>query len=247
KSNSKRLSQASKIDNSKSRTDSEKAYFTMEFIDFLGRERMYCMNTFFQKKPQKKWTWRSPDVTVKNEINYIFSSNKNICSDVFVLNRSDTGSDHRLVRACFRIDTRLEKSKLNEGKTSQGKSENQLKHEIRNVGSEEIPEVSRAVPLVYSTIDHFQAILVEKCIWAALEAMDLARIDSRYSNLIKYIYRQATLEVKINDDMCIEKIQMKRGVRQGDTISPKLFTLALEYVFKSYLRKEKELRLMKHI
>ena len=76
--------------------------------------------------------------------------------------------------------------------------------------------------------------------------MDLARIDSRYSNLIKYIYRQATLEVKINDDMCIEKIQVKRKVRQSNTISPKLFTLALEYIFKDCLRKEK-LQLMKHI
>ncbi|EFN65839.1 Craniofacial development protein 2, partial [Camponotus floridanus] len=66
-------------------------------IDFLGREGMYCMNTFFQEKPQKKWTWRSPDGTVKNEIDYILSSNKNICTDVSVLNRFDTGSDHRLV------------------------------------------------------------------------------------------------------------------------------------------------------
>jgi len=66
-------------------------------MDFLGRERIYCMNTFFQKKPQKKWTWINLDVTIKNEISYILSSNKHICTDVSVLYRFDTGSDHRLV------------------------------------------------------------------------------------------------------------------------------------------------------
>jgi len=50
--------------------------------------------------------------------------------------------------------------------------------------------------------------------------MDLTRVDSRYSNLIKY--RQATLEVKINDDMSTKKIQARRRIRQGDMISPKI-------------------------
>lgn len=63
--------------------------------------------------------------------------------------------------------------------------------------------------------------------------MDKARIDSRYSNLIKYIYEHATLHVRVEEDWMMEKVQIKRSVRQGDTISPKLFTLALEDVFKS--------------
>jgi len=494
-------------------------------VDFLSREEMYCMNTFFQKKSQRRWTWKSPDGTARNEIDYILSSSKNICTDVSVLNRFDTGSDHRLVRACFQIKTNLERKKLMLRHLQSGRMEiknrkweyqNHLKskldpvgelsslelnalnskisggiisatkrvcarknsdnskitpdterliaerrstkrdslrytqlnknirkairrdirahkareieraiennmnlkvlrsklakgrarincmkniegevvheredivavvsdfyedlyresaprplrlkrrHEIKNVGSEEIPEITRTelqavlkelknrkspgqdritsemlkaggivleeamcvllnkcleqgkipetwqnaeiillfkkgdpdianyrpISLLstlykvmtkiitkrltnkfdffqpveqagfrkgYSTIDHLQVIrtLVEKCTeyniplmmafvdfqkafdsvetWAFLDAMDLARVDSRYSNLIKYIYNQATLEVKINDDMNTEKIQVKRGVRQGDTISPKLFTLALEYAFK---------------
>ena len=35
-----------------------------------------------------------------------------ICSDVTVLHRFDTGSDHRLVRAKITINNRLERNKL---------------------------------------------------------------------------------------------------------------------------------------
>ncbi|XP_011167521.2 craniofacial development protein 2-like [Solenopsis invicta] len=81
-------------------------------VDFLSGEGMYCMNTFFQKKPKRKWTWRSRGGAVRNEIDYILSSSKDICEDVSVLGRFDAGSVHRLVRACFRIDTKLERRKL---------------------------------------------------------------------------------------------------------------------------------------
>lgn len=51
--------------------------------------------------------------------------------------------------------------------------------------------------------------------------MDDARIDSRYSAIINNIYDNATFHVKIDDDPKTDKIQLGKGVRQGDTISPK--------------------------
>ena len=114
----------------------------------------------------------------------------------------------------------------------------------------------------YSTIDHIQVVrtLIEKCteynvplhlafvdyqkafdtleIWAVLHAMDAARIDSRYSNLIKDIYEHATLHVKVEEDLITGRIPIKREVRQGDTISPKLFTLAMQNAFKNLTWKQ---------
>lgn len=81
-------------------------------LNFLRNENLYCLNTFFEKSEQRRWTWRSPDYTVKNEIDYVISNNKQICKDVSVLNRFNTGSDHRLVRADIIINTRPERNKM---------------------------------------------------------------------------------------------------------------------------------------
>ncbi|XP_026324338.1 uncharacterized protein LOC113233423 [Hyposmocoma kahamanoa] len=70
------------------------------------------MNSFFKKKPQRKWTWRSPDAVTKNEIDFILTDKRHIFRDVSVINRFSTGSDHRLVRGSLNIDVKLERSRL---------------------------------------------------------------------------------------------------------------------------------------
>lgn len=60
-------------------------------VDFAITQRLYIMNTFFQKKENKKWTWRSPNGVVKNVIDFIMANDKRIFKDVTVLNTFNTG------------------------------------------------------------------------------------------------------------------------------------------------------------
>ena len=55
------------------------------------------MNTQFQKKAGRRWTWRSPDGNTKNEIDYIMTDKPSMVTDVTVLNRVNIGSDPRMV------------------------------------------------------------------------------------------------------------------------------------------------------
>lgn len=66
--------------------------------------------------------------------------------------------------------------------------------------------------------------------WIIINGLKNARIDHRYTQIIKYIYNNATSTVKLHQNT--NEIKIGRGIRQGDTISPKLFNTALEEIFK---------------
>ncbi|PIK54411.1 endonuclease-reverse transcriptase [Apostichopus japonicus] len=106
----------------------------------------------------------------------------------------------------------------------------------------------------FSTIDHIHTLnqLKEKCqefnipvcvvfvdyekafdsveTWAVLEALIEQEINPNYIKVIKDIYTGSTTTVKLHKES--NKIPIRKGVRQGDTISPKLFTACLEHIFK---------------
>ena len=70
------------------------------------------MNTQFQNKAGRRWTWRSPDGNTKNEIDYIMTDKPNMNTDMTVLNRVNIGSDHRMVMGSITLNTRAERRKL---------------------------------------------------------------------------------------------------------------------------------------
>ena len=70
------------------------------------------MNTLFQKKIERRWTWRSPDGKTNNEINYIMTDKPSMITDVRVINRINIGSDHRMLMSNIRLDTKAERKKL---------------------------------------------------------------------------------------------------------------------------------------
>ena len=70
------------------------------------------MNTQFQKKAGRRWTWRSPDGNTKNEIDNIMTDKPSMITDVTVLNRINIGRDHRMVMGSTTLNTRAERRKL---------------------------------------------------------------------------------------------------------------------------------------
>ena len=113
------------------------------------------------------------------------------------------------------------------------------------------PEEQAGFRSKYSTTDHIHAIHQEKCreyniplcvafvdyekafdsvqTQAIFTSLQEKGIEDVNIELLKYIHTDRSVTVHLHKES--EKIRIKRGVRQGDTISPKLFTATLESIF----------------
>ncbi|XP_063635113.1 uncharacterized protein LOC134805838 [Cydia splendana] len=357
--------------------------------DFLEREELFMMNSFFQKPPHRKWTWMSPDGSTRNEIDFIMTDKKRIFSDVSVINRTIERNQGSKVFAKDKSigQSQLTKLKREDGSIASSKAEvlgeierfyGQLYTSIAKpvdslVGdpraklsrhyTEDIPDISlyeirmalkqlknnkapgkdgitsellraggtpvlkvlqklfnsvlsegitpetwnrgevvlffkkgdnnllknyRPITLLshvyklfsrvitnrlehrlddfrppeqagfrkgYSTIDHIHTLrqVIQKteeynlplCLafvdyekafdsvetWAVLESLQRCHIDYRYIEVLKCLYSNATMSVRVQEQST-RAIPLRRGVRQGDVISPKLFTAVMEDAFK---------------
>ncbi|VDM62392.1 unnamed protein product [Angiostrongylus costaricensis] len=82
-------------------------------------------------------------------------------------------------------------------------------------------------PLCLAFIDlkkTFDSIEVE----AVMESLDSQRVPAQYIMILLDLYKNFTTKITVFYNSNI--IDVKRGVRQGDTISPKLFTVTVENV-----------------
>ena len=84
-------------------------------------------------------------------------------------------------------------------------------------------------PLCMAFIDYEKAFDSVKTS-AILQALRKQGVEELYVKLFEDIYTDSTATLQLHRNS--EKIPIKRGVRQGDTISPKLFTACLEEIFK---------------
>ena len=87
-------------------------------VEFAASRKLYIGNSKYKKKDSRKWTWKSPDGYVKNEIDFIMTNKEDTIEDLTVVSRVNTGSDHRLVRARLNFRTKIEQAKLVKTQTS---------------------------------------------------------------------------------------------------------------------------------
>ena len=130
-----------------------------------------------------------------------------------------------------------------------------LQTRIERTLDEDQPREQAGFRKGYSTTDHLQALnqIIEKsneynlplCIgftdyekafdtvehFAIFEVLRKTNVNETYINISLNIYNQATARVNL-DKLVSTEFPVHRGVRQGDPLSPKLFTAVTEEVFK---------------
>lgn len=86
-----------------------------QMIDFCRAQRLFIVNTFFQKPKEKKWTWISPDGQIQNMIDYYVSNDLSIFKDVETSRDLDLGSDHKPLKAILVLNKYGRKQKNKRG------------------------------------------------------------------------------------------------------------------------------------
>ena len=96
-------------------------------------------------------------------------------------------------------------------------------------------------PLCISFIDYekaFDSVEHE----AILKALQNIYVNENYISIIKDIYTDATARIHINEQVS-EEIKILKGVRQGDPLSPKLFTATIQDAFRKIELEERGLNI----
>ncbi|KAE9418252.1 hypothetical protein Angca_003518, partial [Angiostrongylus cantonensis] len=78
--------------------------------EFIMATKTIHGNSQFQKPHSQRWTWESPSGEYHNEIDHIIVNRKFCLTDVAVVPKFYTGSDHRLLRARFYFSRKGEKA-----------------------------------------------------------------------------------------------------------------------------------------
>ena len=78
---------------------------------FAFAQNIHVANCLFYTNPQRRWIWISPNNNVKNEIDFILTSDTQIIKDISVINKIKYSSDHRPLRAKIRFNFKINRAK----------------------------------------------------------------------------------------------------------------------------------------
>ena len=81
------------------------------------------------------------------------------------------------------------------------------------------------IPLCFAVVDYEKAFDSIEC-ELIFHALKNHGVDKAYLNIIKDMYHEVTSVIHLHTDS--KKVRLQRGVRQGDNISPRLFTSCLQ-------------------
>lgn len=75
-----------------------------KLTDFALENNFKIVNTMYKRKPHKKWTWRSPNGKLYNEIDFILINKSLNVKSFDIINNLNFNSDHRMVRCKLSIN-----------------------------------------------------------------------------------------------------------------------------------------------
>lgn len=73
-----------------------------KLVNYALQNKLTILNSCYTRKPNKKWTWISPNGNYRNEIDFILSNKPKCFSNTHVLNQFNFNTDHRMVRASLK-------------------------------------------------------------------------------------------------------------------------------------------------
>ena len=186
-----------------------------QLMNFLEQQKMYAMNTFYQKKANRKWTWISPNKESKNEIDFILSSNKSIINDVSVLNSIGVGSDHRIVRAKIQINVKWERAKRM--KLTRPKIDANTLRDLKEVYEKELKhKIDEVSDLQNKSIDEINTAINDAMLSTAEKVAKTKKQNKKiWSTKTKALFEKRRLLLSKNKHGSVEYVETNKVLRKS--------------------------------
>ena len=178
-----------------------------DLINFATGNGFKIMNTYFKKQPSRRWTWRSPNLNTKNEIDYILTNRSDVIRDVRVTNRVNVGSDHRMVLCKVKFNTKMERRKLFQRRG--------VSHRVSDVPAFQLQLSNKFQALEVEDINSLNKYITESVLEAAKDHSTIATKKRVFSqSTLQLMDKRRQMLNPITDRQKIELIELNKTVRK---------------------------------